>query len=166
MMKNTGLKIGLWLVVIVFLYAFTRDLNDKANISLEEAVRDADPAGIRYLAVSNGDTALLSMVKKGSAVTGNLQFKFIKGNNTTGIIKGTMKGDTLLGDYHCKAENGKWYRNPVAFLVSGKQLKMGIGQVEVAWGRGYFAKNEPIDYEAGRFVFAETKLPWHCVYLN
>jgi hypothetical protein len=109
----------------------------------------------RYIAVYERDTALLSFARKGSIIEGKLRFSYANGNIEDGTIKGMVKGDTLLADYNFKSHNGRWYRNPVAFLQTGNKLKLGVGQFEITWGRTHFSKSVPIDYDKGRFVFVE-----------
>lgn len=155
---NTFLKIMLWCMAIGLIYAYRPNQNSAQAMTLNDLIKHIDTAATQYRAVSGRDTAILYITQKGTAITGNLRFTFANGNTTTGLLKGTLKGDTLLGDYLFKTEQGIWYRNPLAFLQRGNQLTMGIGQMEFAWGRGYFKKNEPIDYDKGRFVFA-TAVP-------
>ncbi|CAM3919579.1 hypothetical protein SAMN06265348_111180 [Pedobacter westerhofensis] len=109
----------------------------------------------KYLAVYEQDTAWLSLIKKGPKVEGNLRFKYSNGIRQQGTFKGLFRGDTLFADYHYKGQNGQWQRNPIALLKTGGQLQMGVGQREFAWGRTYFTKNVPIDFEKGRFVFVK-----------
>jgi hypothetical protein len=109
----------------------------------------------KYIAVYERDTALLSFTRKGSIIEGKLRFSYANGNIEDGTIKGMVKGDTLLADYNFKSHNGRWYRNPVAFLQTGNKLKLGVGQFEITWGRTHFSKSVPIDYDKGRFVFVE-----------
>jgi hypothetical protein len=157
--KTTTLIIALWALTFLLFYTFRPNQYEDKAMTLNQLINDLDKSGKQYMAISNGDTALLSLTQKGTTVKGNLKFKFAKGNTTNGLLKGTIKGDTLYGDYLFKTEKGIWHRNPLAFLQSGGQLVMGVGQIYFAWGRGYFKKDEPIDYNLGRFVFAATDSP-------
>jgi len=119
----------------------------------EEMSRDIARRMVKYKAVYERDTALLSIFNKGNKVEGDLQFIYSNGINLKGSVKGEVKGDTLLADYHYKGRNGEWHRNPIALLKKDGRLLMGVGEREFAWGRTYFSRNVPIDYEKGRFVF-------------
>jgi hypothetical protein len=115
-----------------------------------------DPSKKCYRAVYERDTALLSVIRKGSIIAGNLRFHYANGTIEQGTIKGVVKGDTLLADFHRKSYDGRWYRNPLAFLEAGTKLNLGVGQFEFAWGRAFFPKDAVIDYTKGRFVFEQT----------
>lgn len=119
----------------------------------DDLSRNAEQVSVKYRAVYGADTVLLFILKKGTKIEGSLRFKYANGINQQGTIKGIAKGDTLLADYHYKGTNGQWQRNPIALLKEDGQLHMGVGEREFAWGRTYFTKNVPIDYEKGRFVF-------------
>lgn len=117
----------------------------------------AAPVSTCYMAVDGRDTALLNLKTHGRKVTGILFFNYYKKNKNIGSIKGNFKGDTLLVDYLLTVEHQKTiYRNPLAFLKKDGKLIMGVGVIETAWGRNYFSRTEPIDYEKGRFVFKEV----------
>lgn len=110
----------------------------------------------RYRAVYDQDTVFLRLIKKGSRVKGTLNFIYGNGLKEHGSFKGWMNGDTLLANYHYQDQKGSWQRNPIAMLSNGKSLHLGVGQREFAWGRAYFKKNEPIDYDKGRFIFMKN----------
>lgn len=122
---------------------------------------NADRKGVTtkcYQAVYEQDTVTLSYDQKGTVISdGRLTFRYGDGKLDDGTLKGLMKGDTLIGEYSFKSHDGRWYRNPVAFLAKDNKLVLGVGKFEVAWGRTYFKKNEPIDYDKGRFVFDEMQ---------
>jgi len=109
-----------------------------------------------YMAVYSGDTAILSFTSKGSLIEGKLKFIDMHGNIDAGTIKGRIAGDTLLADYHYKTFNKIWLRNPIALLKKGNKLQLGVGELEWAWGRTYFTRNIPIDYDKGRYTFREV----------
>lgn len=106
-----------------------------------------------YTARYGGDTALLTLTSKVSQVTGTLKFIDSYGNVDYGTIKGVIKGDTLMADYNFRSYNKQWYRNPLAFLKKNNKLYMGVGQFLVFIGRPYFAKNVPINFNKGKYVF-------------
>lgn len=109
-----------------------------------------------YRAVDGKDTVTMTLEKNGDKVTGKLTFNYLDKKIHKGDIKGEFKGDTLMVDYLSTiGEEKNYYRNPLAFLRKDGKLLMGVGKIETAWGRNYFKRNEPIDYQKGRFIFEE-----------
>jgi hypothetical protein len=108
-----------------------------------------------YTAIYERDTAMISIIRKGAKIEGKLSFSYGSGIREAGTLKGVVKGDTLLADYHYQSQKGQWQRNPVALLKKGGLLYMGVGETKFAWGRTYFANTAAIDYEKGRFVFVK-----------
>ena len=106
-----------------------------------------------YMAVDASDTVLLTIINKTKSIEGNLIFHYTNGTTYKGTLKGLMHGDTLLADYNFTTGDGKWRRNPVALLKRNGGMTLGVGIMETAWGRNYFAKAQPIDYDKGRFTF-------------
>ena len=117
---------------------------------------DSTTAKVFYVAVDKSDTVLLTIINKTNSIEGNLTFNYSNGITYKGTLKGLMHGDTLLADYNFTTGDGKWRRNPVALLKRNGGLILGVGIMETAWGRNYFAKAQPIDYEKGRFIFKEV----------
>lgn len=111
-----------------------------------------------YQAISEKDTAWLSIDTSKKIINGLLSFNYVdKKEKYEGQFKGEMYGDTLRGHYDFKINNGAvWNRNPVAFLKKDGKLTMGVGQFMLIMGSAHFDKNVPIDYEKGRFVFEEA----------
>jgi hypothetical protein len=110
-----------------------------------------------YRAVSGKDTAWLSIDTSNKIINGQLTFNYPdKKERYEGKFKGEMYGDTLKGHYDFKINKAeKWNRNPVAFLKRDGQLTMGVGQFMLVMGSAHFDNRVPIDYDKGRFVFAE-----------
>ena len=109
-----------------------------------------------YVAVDESDTVLLTITDQRKSIEGNLTFNYTNGVTHKGTLKGLMHGDTLLADYNFTTGDGKWRRNPVALLKRNGRLILGVGIMETTWGRNYFAKSQPIDYDKGRFIFKEV----------
>lgn len=121
---------------------------DKENKS------DPDKVVTCYRAIDKLDTVLLKVEVNGSLFTGQMEMHYFEKPVDSGELKGQVKGDTLLGEFHHKpGVADQWYRNPVAFLKRQDSVIMGVGELETAWGKAYFRKGVPIDYEQGRFVF-------------
>ena len=115
-----------------------------------------------YLALAEKDTADLKITTaKDGKVTGDLVMKYGQKPNeverviNTGKVEGTFSGDTLYLNYLYKAGslNKTLYQNPLALLKKDGKLIMGVGKIETSVGRSYFVKNQPIDFEKGRFKF-------------
>ncbi len=112
-----------------------------------------------YIANYEGDTAILNIkINDSLMVEGDLVMKYAQKAHNNGIVRGKFQGDTLMVDYTFKTgENATEYSNPLAFLKTDGNLKMGVGQIETAYGRSYFVKGKPINYEQGKFNFMPTE---------
>ena len=156
-MKNRKILITIFgISVITILASCSQGNNSDENSTTKTKTTTSNQC---YLAVYKGDTAILSLKGTSTGIEGTLKFIKADWNVDNGTIKGTFKGDTLLADYNFKSHDGRWYRNPVALLKKDGKLYLGVGQFETAWGRTYFAKNVPIDYEKGKYVFDEQQCP-------
>jgi hypothetical protein len=149
MIKNTAI---LSCVMILSLSYGCVQTNEKAS---KDDLNKQIPSE-NYTAFYEQDTAKLTIIRKGKKVEGNLSFSYGNGIRDTGTIKGVIKGDTLLTDYHHQSQKGGWQRNPVALLKKGTRLYMGLGETKFEWGRTYFVNPAAIDYEKGRFVFVRN----------
>lgn len=116
------------------------------------------PKIVCYQAISNGDTAWLSIDTAQKVINGDLRFNYTtKMQIFDGKFIGKMFGDTLKGQFNFKVNNANpALRNPVAFLKRDKRLTMGVGQFMIVMGSAQFDDRVPIDYERARFVFEET----------
>ncbi|MFD0939763.1 hypothetical protein [Pedobacter boryungensis] len=111
-----------------------------------------------YIAIDKTDTAWLKIdTADRKHILGEMIFNYHNEKHYKGLIKGLMNGDTLKGDYTFRL-NGidKWYRNPIALLKNEHTLTMGVGEIYILWGSGFFLNSVPIDYDKGRFVFKQT----------
>jgi hypothetical protein len=110
---------------------------------------------VRYRAISEKDTAWLSIDTSSKIINGVLTFHYPdKKERYEGKFKGELYGDTLKGHYDFKINKAeKWNRNPVAFLKEGDKLTMGVGHFMLVMGSAHFDNRVPIDYDRGRFVF-------------
>lgn len=111
-----------------------------------------------YVAVFQNDTARLNLsTLEGSKITGNLLIQYDNNPKNEGELKGRRNGDTIFADYtytvgtYEKAIN----KNPLAFLVKGDSLILGIGEIESKMGRSYFKPGTPIHFDKGRFRFVK-----------
>jgi hypothetical protein len=108
-----------------------------------------------YTASFEGDSALMNLkIIDSTKVEGELVINYAFKAPNNGIVRGEFKGDTLFVDYSFKTgENPAEYANPLAFLRKDGNLQMGVGQIETAYGRSYFVKDKPINFERGKFNF-------------
>lgn len=146
-----------YLMGVTLLFAFGCAQGEKKEQIEQKAenVIPADTVKQCYTAVFEGDTAFLNLkIVDSLEVTGDLVINYAEKAGNVGIVRGKFHGDTLLVDYSFKTgENPIEFSNPLAFLKSEQRLKMGVGQIETAYGRSYFVKDKPIDYEQGKFNF-------------
>lgn len=111
-----------------------------------------------YIAGYEKDSAFLKLKMTDTVnVLGDLTINYENKPANVGTVQGKFKGDTLYVDYTYKiGENDKSsYSNPLAFLKKDGKLMMGVGQIETAYGRSYFVKDKPINFERGKFAFEE-----------
>jgi len=108
-----------------------------------------------YTAAFEGDSAVLNLkITDSVKVIGDLLIKYAEKPHNNGIVRGEFKGDTLYVDYSFKTgQNKQEFSNPLVFLKQGTNLKMGVGVIETSFGRSYFAKDKPINFERGKFDF-------------
>ncbi|MNK10208.1 hypothetical protein D3C87_282240 [compost metagenome] len=112
-----------------------------------------------YTSAFEGDSAVLNIkIIDSIKVEGDLVIKYAEKPENKGIVRGEFKGDTLYVDYTFKTgQNKQDFSNPLAFIKQGANLKMGVGVIETSFGRSYFAKDKPIDFERGKFDFVTTE---------
>lgn len=108
-----------------------------------------------YVAIDGADTAYLDLRVAEIKVDGDLLIKYADKAHNKGTVSGKFSGDTLFVDYTFTVGEAKTpiYKNPLAFLKKDKQLILGVGVIETAYGRSYFVKDKPINFERGKFVF-------------
>ena len=90
-----------------------------------------------YQYIKNRDTAKLSFMTSGKITTGELSYNFAEKDKNKGVIKGEMRGDTLVADYTFSSEGRESIRQ-VAFLKKGDQLLEGFGDVVEKDGKMVF----------------------------
>ncbi len=103
-----------------------------------------------YLAVSNADSAMLSIGKENVKTVGKLAFNFSEKDDTNGSVSGEFNGDTLFVEYAFKYKGTK-YSNPQVFLMKGDSLVQGHGDMRTMLGRTYFEDHSKITFDG--FVF-------------
>lgn len=108
-----------------------------------------------YLAIDGKDSAFLNVkTLKSGKISGDLLITFENMPKNEGEIEGTTKGDTLFVDYSFKVgQSNVIKKNPLAFLKKDRALILGVGVIETAFGKSYFVKKKPINFERGRFKF-------------
>ena len=108
-----------------------------------------------YIAIDGADTAYLDLRLSTTNVDGDLLIKYADKAHNKGTVSGKFSGDTLFVDYTFNVGETKspTYKNPLAFLKKDKQLILGVGVIETSYGRSYFVKDKPINFEKGKFTF-------------
>lgn len=125
---------------------------DKASAVAADTVKQC------YSSSFEGDSAVMNInIIDSNKVEGDLVINYAEKPQNKGIVRGEFKGDTLFVDYTFKIGDGKTeFSNPLALLKQGDSLKLGVGQIETAYGRSYFVKGKPINFERGKFNFTPT----------
>ena len=110
-----------------------------------------------YLAIKGADTAILKLTITGTQFIGQYEVNYHGSFKDSGDVKGAIKGDTLIGDYHFQHYGlEKWFRGPIALLKKDGRLILGTGTLENYLGISYFKKGAPIDYSAPKFIFQKS----------
>jgi hypothetical protein len=133
------------MILSVFIYGCGSDDTEKKRVKMN------------YLAINDADTALLKLIITGSQFKGQYEINYHGNFKDSGDVKGTIKGDTLLGDYHYQHYGiEKWQRVPIALLKKDEKLILGIGSTETYLGISYFRPGTVIDYDQVKFIFQKT----------
>lgn len=118
------------------------------------SVKDQPIPEKRFTASHNGDTAIAILKISKSIFKGQLEIKYKRGYKDSGDVKGSVKGDTLIGDFHFKRYGIQWKRDPIIFLKRGNKLIKGEGVIKYTFGFPGFNRKIPIDFnEKNVFVF-------------
>lgn len=124
----------------------------------EDKIITTVPA-IQYTAIRAGDTAIASMHISKSTFKGVMEIHYEGDYKDSGDVKGVIKGDTLIGDYHFQHYGlPQWKRDPIAFLRKGDKLIMGQGIIKLTMTIPHYNPAIPINYdERKQFVFIKAK---------
>ena len=144
--------------MLFFIAACNGNKGKTANQNATDTVSNATPEC--YIAIFEKDTAYLNIQRTDTAkVQGDLLIKYGSNPKNEGKLAGQFRGDTLFADYTYTVGTykEKINKNPLAFLVKGDSLILGIGQIETYVGRSYFKPGAPIDFDKGRFRFVKTE---------
>lgn len=116
------------------------------------AACQAEPQTKFYVGINGPDTAHLTLNIIDGSFYGKYEVRKRSYTDRKGDIRGKIKGDTLLGDYHYfPYGGGTKKRIPIAFLQKDNELLMGKGVVSSYMGIPFFVSNIPIDYEDPEF---------------
>ncbi|HTM98048.1 MAG TPA: hypothetical protein VL088_04870 [Pedobacter sp.] len=90
-----------------------------------------------YAYFKNNDTATLTLITSGHIITGELSYNLFEKDGNSGIIKGEMRGDTIVADYLFESE-GKQSTRQVVFLKKDGKLLEGYGDISEKQGKTTF----------------------------
>lgn len=105
-----------------------------------------------YLAVDGADTAWLELTIKGTTFEGKCAISFASRFTDSGEVKGLVRGDTLLGDFHYLHYGLEWKRVAFALLKKDQALYMGEGEQGEYFNIPYFRPDGP-RFDSVKFVF-------------
>lgn len=109
---------------------------------------------VKYVAHKQGDTAIVLLNQSKEMFTGTLMINEHGVYRDSGTVKGLVKGDTLIGEFHFLHYKLEWKRKPVAFLIKNNHLIMGEGITKMTVGIPHFDPSVPINFnEDKQFVF-------------
>ncbi len=78
----------------------------------------------------------MKLTTRGNKVTGDLIYNFYEKDKSTGVLTGTMKGDTLFANYIFRSEGIESVRE-VAFIKKEKGYIEGYGDMDDKSGRNF-----------------------------
>jgi hypothetical protein len=155
------MKIALLFCVSITLFFIAAcDGKRSSKVSQKEDDTSATIKQECYIATFEKDTAYLNIkTSKKTKVEGTLLIQYGNNPKNDGTIKGQFNGDTLFAEYTYTIGSYKERinKNPLAFLVKGDSLILGIGEIETYVGRSYFKPGAPINFDKGRFRFVKTE---------
>lgn len=112
----------------------------------------------KYIARYEGDSAIAVINKSGKIFSGSLKISHGGDNIDSGQVKGLVKGDTLVGEFHFMHYKLEWKRKPVAFLIKKDTLLMGEGLTKLTVGIPHFDPAVPIDFKGKKhLVFVKVE---------
>ena len=98
--------------------------------------------------ISDVDGALLKLEVFPNVVTGILKYNFAEKDSNEGTLEGKLVGDKIFADYTFKSE-GKTSVREVAFLIQGKKITEGYGEMIESNGKMVFKDKKQINYKDG-----------------
>lgn len=145
------LRAAIMITILPFLASCGNSENkkDTANAIDSNAKKEC------FIAIDGADTAYLDLRISEIKVDGDLWIKYADKPSNKGTVTGKFSGDTLFVDYTFNVGETKSpiYKNPLAFLKKDQQLILGVGVIETSYGKSYFVKDKPINFERGKFTF-------------
>ena len=139
------MKLRFWTITLV-IGVFTACQNNQSTQKDEETITSVVTEQSCYTYAKNKDTASLMLMISGHIVTGELQYQLFEKDSNKGLIKGEMKGDTLVADYTFNSE-GKQSTRQVAFLKKDGKLMEGFGEVVEKDGKIYFKSISDLKFD-------------------
>lgn len=108
-----------------------------------------------YIAIDGVDTARLELDVKGTTFRGRCAISFGNKYTDSGEVKGAVRGDTLLGDFHYLHYGLEWKRVAFALLRKDDTLIMGMGGQGEYFNIPYFKPDE-LRFDSVKFVFRKA----------
>lgn len=110
-----------------------------------------------YVGVLKRDTISLTVSLYGKRVAGELTYKFFEKDSNSGIVSGTMNGDTLIGEYTFQSE-GRTSIRQVAFLKKGNTFIEGYGDIMDDNGKMRFKNPKQLHFDGKPLTKMECKM--------
>ncbi|MBC7615221.1 MAG: hypothetical protein H7202_04070 [Pedobacter sp.] len=138
------MKLRCWTFILV-IGVFTACQNNQSAQKDKEKIISGATEQSCYTYTKNKDTASLMLIISGRIITGELHYQLFEKDSNKGIIKGEMRGDTLVADYIFNSE-GKQSTRQVAFLRKNGKLIEGSGEVTEKNGKVYFRSTSDLKF--------------------
>lgn len=110
-----------------------------------------------YIAVAGPDTAWLDLTIKGATFKGRCAINYNNRFVDSGEVRGLIRGDSLLGDFHYLHYGLEWKRVAFALLRKADILAMGEGGQGEYFNIPYFKPDE-LRFDSVRFVFQKIEM--------
>lgn len=122
------------------------------SCSRPNEVKRVESNAASYIAVAGVDTAWLDLNIKGTTFKGKCAISFADKFTDSGEVRGLIRGDTLLGDFHYLHYGLEWKRVAFSLLRKADTLIMGEGEQGEYFNIPYFKPGE-LRFDSVKFVF-------------
>lgn len=120
--------------------------------------KEAASDGVNYVAIKSPDTAYLTLSKHGDRFIGKLLIRKPGLVVESGEVRGEIKGDIFIGDYHYLPFGDRYHkRKGFALKDSSGYLIRGYGTHHIYMGIPYLVEGT-ISFPQDGFVFERTSV--------
>lgn len=107
-----------------------------------------------YRAIKGRDTSFLSITIYEKRFYGEFEMIYGKNGKDSGMVRGQISGDTLIGDYRYISLGGSKSIKPFTVLRKKEKLYLGNAPIATYMGIPFYIKEVPMNFNTG-FIFEE-----------